>query len=363
MNISKNDSERITSLRFLLMCLVVFLHVQTEDGYNGNICLYVQKIFTACSSDAVNIFFLISSYLLFLKGDRYPVMLKKKMKNVILPYFLWPASFLFFVKILPKLIASIFFPDRLDNPWIFYTSDWTFVDYFRFFFFYAGKLQHPYWLQFWFLRQLIFMIIISPLIYFLARKTAVEFLIALFVIAVGAIPAINDVALYIVFTPLLFFYMGALCAIYNFSFFSIADKVKWWSLIVSFSVGFVLLNILKMNLGWTFLVFYMFIKCLILLKFSSFLVQKNEKDLVGTKVFSILKNLSGYSFFLYAIHLHILNPFLSFLYKKCFTIDNDLKLLGHFFFVSTGDIILAVFLGMLLKRLAPKIYNLYTGGR
>ena len=367
MKISTTDSMRITSLRFILMIFVVFLHAQLPMKYEGAL-QYVQRFFTLWASPSVNVFFMISGYLLFLKNDSYIVLLRKKCKGLFIPYLIWPATYLI-IKVFPKLIASIFFVSFLKNPWKFYTTGWRFVDYLRYFFFYSSDFQHPFWAQFWFLRQLIFMVLLSPIILFFAKRFCAEFLIILIAIYLGAFNSINGKILYVIFSPLLFFYLGTLCAVYNISFFEVADKkFKWIFLLPVFILGFILQHIFLYGNG-IFSTITILVACLIILKASVFLIpkQNNEANNISKDkkyhLYETLKKLSGFSFFLYAAHMQIFNPLFSWLYRKFIGIDNDIKLFGHFFFVSISDIFAAVFLGIILKKIFPKLFAIYNGGR
>ena len=103
--ISAETSMRITALRFLLIVLVVFIHnnLRAEDilkgalehGYtqfayeNGLFGRWVQIFISdGIAKCAVPLFFMFASYLQFMKGDSYGVLLKKKAKSLLVPYFL-----------------------------------------------------------------------------------------------------------------------------------------------------------------------------------------------------------------------------------------------------------------------------------
>jgi peptidoglycan/LPS O-acetylase OafA/YrhL len=364
MQISKSDSMKITSLRFLLMCFIVFIHSCLPIKYAGRVEL-IQICFTQWAVPAVYIFFLISGYLLFLKNDPYKILLKKKAKGLLLPYLLWPTMWLV-IMVLPKLIASIFFASRLQNPWEFYNTGWSFTDYLKYYFFYDDTWHHPYWAQFWFIRQLIFMVILSPLIRLAARRFALPVLIVLLTFVMGGFSAIPDLGfIYIYISPLLFFFLGALCAVSGFSFFDFADKnFKWKVLLPLFALFFAGENILQEEKASVFFKAADFLRCIILLKFSSLLIPETDADVQSEKkIFEILKKLNSYSFFLFAIHMGITIPFLSKIFAHFFDLNSDLNLLLHFFFVSFGSIIISVFAGMILRKFFPKLFALFCGGR
>ena len=98
--ISEEDSKRITSLRFLLIVFVVFIHANltTDDALNYYHYDFIQPkwievfknfICYTLGGAAVPLFFLFASYLQFSKNDSYPTLLKKRSKSLLLPYILW----------------------------------------------------------------------------------------------------------------------------------------------------------------------------------------------------------------------------------------------------------------------------------
>ncbi len=103
--VSGENSMRITSLRFLLIALVVFIHNDFRASELAEIAaeglgvpifnqsaagLWIQRFISeGIASCAVPLFFLFSSYLFFIKNDSYKTVLKKKLKGLAVPYFLW----------------------------------------------------------------------------------------------------------------------------------------------------------------------------------------------------------------------------------------------------------------------------------
>jgi surface polysaccharide O-acyltransferase-like enzyme len=96
--VSENLSQRINSLRFLLIVFVVIIHngisakVFSQRNILVTIPSYVentQRLIGIITAIAVPLFFLISAYFLFIKEQKYVPMLKKKCLTILLPYFLW----------------------------------------------------------------------------------------------------------------------------------------------------------------------------------------------------------------------------------------------------------------------------------
>ena len=79
--IPEEISKRITSLRFLLIVFVVFLHVLTVYD-NTNLWIFIRTSFLNVCNTAVPLFFLFASYLQFRKEDKYCI--KKACKEFII---------------------------------------------------------------------------------------------------------------------------------------------------------------------------------------------------------------------------------------------------------------------------------------
>ena len=106
-SIDKIESDRITFLRAICVVLVIFLHqyagdlgeakfIATGTLPDNEILQAIQYIIsreiTFC---AVPLFFMISSVLLYAKEFTWKSNMKKKIKTLILPYFIWISLYIF----------------------------------------------------------------------------------------------------------------------------------------------------------------------------------------------------------------------------------------------------------------------------
>ena len=105
--IDGETSQRITSLRYILSVLVVFIHNNfTAENLADSLAEgnripifaqsaageWIQFVFSSgLGSCAVPLFFMFSAYLFFKKDTPYKTMLRKKAKGLLLPYFVWIA--------------------------------------------------------------------------------------------------------------------------------------------------------------------------------------------------------------------------------------------------------------------------------
>lgn len=98
-SISEEDSKRITAIRFLLIVFVIFIHnnLNADDAiyYHLNfsepaVITWIKYLICSLFGGAtVPLFFLFAGFLQFSKDDSYPILLKKRAKNLLVPYVLW----------------------------------------------------------------------------------------------------------------------------------------------------------------------------------------------------------------------------------------------------------------------------------
>ena len=187
-------------LRFPLAILVVFVHGFGADidvselhvsGLTGLALYdYIRLFFSVViARSAVPIFFIISGYLLFLKVEEYNKTvyiskLRKRWHSLVIPYFSWIV-----LLILWTLMFKV-------GGILLHGKPWTgILDYFQ-----NNGYLHMLWdssvweerttwlgiethnsgpvlLPFWYMRDLIMMVVISPAIYWLIKKAKIIFLI------------------------------------------------------------------------------------------------------------------------------------------------------------------------------------------
>lgn len=356
--ISEETSKRITSLRFLLIVFVVFIHANLtpDDAINYYHYDFVQPywievfknfICSVLGGSAVPLFFFFASYLQFSKNDRYKVLLKKRSKSLFLPYFIWTCItiVLFFIAQSIPQTAPFF-----QNP-INVVKDWKAFDWLKAFTYHTflGGGKYPLVYQFWFLRELMIFIILSPILKFLCEKFSGLMVIVVSVVVLKGIPLFFTTS-----SPALFFYLaGYYCAKYKIDFFRIADKLKIYEycillvLIVTFS--------LICDGHYDFGFMKTIISCMFFLKLSHYFVE-NEK------IYSKLSYLSGFSFFLYAIHTPFLGSSINKITQRIIPLHGILCLV-QFLLAAFLTIIIGTFIGIALKKICFPLFCLLNGGR
>lgn len=357
--IDRDTSRAITGVRFFLILLVVFIHnVPTEVNFAGGavtldvppaVAFVRDFISGTLGRIAVPTFFFISAYLLFKKGEPYPLLLKKKARSLLVPYLLWNAliTLAFFVcqkiPVLRQYFATLIISDLDAKGWLGLFIGFDNAD--------GNALLPPIVYQFWFLRDLLLCIAVSPLIKKAVEKMPLAAFFAVLIFLYMDVPAAGMQG------ALFYFSLGCFAANRNLNYASLekirtADSVLIFVLAAAAEYAFrfanadapQVLHSVEIIAGG-----------MLVLKISG-IVCRNEK------AYRILKYFAGFSFWLYATH----DPFLITPIKKLWTRFlpiNGFWLLAEYF----GGVLLCVMIslaaGIALRRLAPKAFALLTGGR
>ncbi|MBU0621563.1 MAG: acyltransferase [Gammaproteobacteria bacterium] len=176
MSIDQRTSHQIEALRFPLIVGVVFIHMGANysdvilDSPESSLFAYkfvIHLISLVVLSSVVPLFFVISSYLLFVRFtptfDSYLGKLRSRMTSLLAPYLIWNLTYLAF-----KFVVQ-------TNLWLASMTggtskrivDYQFTDYFDAL---TGISNFPISYQFWFIRDLIVMVLFAPAIWWAIRR-------------------------------------------------------------------------------------------------------------------------------------------------------------------------------------------------
>lgn len=235
--IEEKTSRRITSLRFILSALVVFIHNNfraeelaktVEKGLSvpvfnqSEFGVWIQRFISqGIASCAVPLFFLFSAYLFFKKNDSYKTVLCKKIRGLAVPFFLWQIlNITLYLGI--KLLVVKINPALVQNPESIPILKWNIFDWIKAFAGYGyDEYNHPYVGQLWFVRDLFLMMIFSPLLRLIYKNFPKTSLI------LSAFAYISGSNLYIIQNEtLLFFTLGYFWAEKDFNLFEFSDSFK-----------------------------------------------------------------------------------------------------------------------------------------
>lgn len=226
----KQQSCILNTIRFPLACMVVIIHCKIKVDEWGlpqwrtftgeEVSQVIQILFSnILSGIAVPTFYLISGYFFFYRTEQftknvYLQKLKKRIHTLFIPYILWNFLFIFiiilikitdyFVKGKPLSNIIAFFE---NNNWLHMFWDCNIlstnkVNWLGYLTSFTGPILTPMW----FIRDLIVLVLITPIIYFFIRKFKLWTIIVLGICYITGIwPNIHGLSI----TALFFFSIGA----------------------------------------------------------------------------------------------------------------------------------------------------------
>lgn len=367
--IPAETSRRITSLRFLLAVMVVFIHnnFTTENlaelyeaegiviAFNqGAFGMWVQRFISGgIALCAVPLFFLFAAYLQFRKNDSYGTLLRKRAKSLALPFFLWPVlNVALFVGV--KLLVARTVPGFLERPGAIPQFEWTAADWLHAFFGYEdmtkGRTFGGYLGQMWFVRDLFILILLSPLISLSARKFPVCSL--LFV----SFFYFCDVRPLVVASQALFYYtLGLFWAEYDVPLLDCVRRIRWKAILPLY-IALWLARWLVFGEYSPCYWFMVLASCLVMLKASA-LIEKSAR------AFSAAEKLSAVSFWLFAIHMPFLLNGVQLVWRKLLPMTTPARCIAEYFCVSILVVALGTAGGLLLRKICPPLFSVLNGGR
>ena len=169
-------SAAITWLRFPLIFLIILLHCYSVVKLDGPRDTYSKAIYPFSlwlGETGVPGFFFISGYLFYLSKKTYLQKLNSRIHTLLVPYLLWNA-----ILLLLYLIAyAAGYPQNINYRSI---TEYGFIDYIRLFWdrgTYDNGNFVPLLCPFWYIRNLLIMSLLSPLLYYIIRYGRVVFLV------------------------------------------------------------------------------------------------------------------------------------------------------------------------------------------
>ena len=360
-NIGELQSKTISFIRFPLIVLIVYIHNQGMgtplgevsiswanfsdiDAYNLLRLVITEVIARA----AVPAFFILSGYLFFFgktsfSRETWLKALKKRFWTLFVPFVLWNIIAACLARIANTSInlnvVSIFLNNC--NP-----SGWT--DFF-------GKQHNFYFplnVPLWYIRDLIILCIVSPLIFCSIKYVPKVFGVFLFFLAVTGY---NFDFAGINYNSLVFFGIGAYFGIYQINILSFGQRYKLPFLISTIVLG-VLFVYLRSVRGTLFWINYPFFICF----FFSLLVLIATN--LGRGSIRLHPLLVKSVFFVFALHNMPYFMALPLPWLKIFP-SSTLVFVCAYLLTPIIKISLCLLLYIILDKVSPKINGLLSGNR
>lgn len=353
--ISQETSTRINILRFFLMLMVVFFHALSRaDGDTSTFLLKANYYFVYSLLDtAVPLFFAISGFIFFAKNDGYVLNLQKKAKSLLVPYLLWPVILLFlfplFKDFAKALLTGSLSDYSLKNHLLeFFSPKGLFSTYL----FADTNVFNPGLGQFWFIRQLILLNLISPVIKYFMKKSPVNLWLFSFVsYIVLSFPFRNAIVYRIVLLPLFYFISGGTLACYFKDFFSLFEKISY-----------TFLSFLTVFLFAVWIVFNVQVQRSLVLVLSILLLKGSKEILRFESLTSKIIVLGKYTFVLFAVHLAPVLSIMSRLFDKILPLEGTLVLF-KWLLIGSVDVIFGLTLGYFLDKFLHPVFKVLNGSR
>lgn len=358
MRIDKDSSERLNLLRFPLIVGVVFIHAYgTEaDFSNGSIgvaqCSWFSNFIRDLVSQgfariAVPLFFLMSGYLFFLgfqwSRDKYKKKLLSRVNTLLIPFIFWNFSMLLLLSVAQSLPVTQNYFSGKNAP----ISSFGLYDYFNAL---VGIDRYPISYQFWFIRDLMIMVLLVPIIQLILKTIPAIFL--------GIISVLWFLHLWPIYMPssaaFLFFYIGAFIAVSEQSLFRMD---KYGGTILFLYVIILLADALTKGNE-----FNGYIHRIGMLFGIASALYTTKFALKNGKLRSFFLWSASCSFFVYAVHEPLLTIFTKIVYKLL-TPSTDIMVLVLYFSIPVFVITISILAYMGLKSLTPKFLSIVSGGR
>lgn len=214
----KKLSASIACMRFPLVISILLLHAMTSTKMGGHeVFRDVTYPFAYWFGDTgVPAYFFISALLLFYSSKTYMQQIKSRSRTLLIPYLIWNGLYLLIAYLIPFWVFGI---DVIIVK--FSQADFTFWDYLRCFWdrcdFDSGNFR-PILTPMWYIRNLMLLYLISPIIYYIVRTTHI------------LLPAIccwfwiNDNSISLVWQSLTMFSLGAVFPVLDINPMDLLDR-------------------------------------------------------------------------------------------------------------------------------------------
>lgn len=357
MKLTQEISDRINVLRFPLIVGVVYIHAYgtklnlagASIGVNKSgwcVDFFRDLISQGFARVAVPLFFLISGYLFFhgfsWSLDNYKIKLHSRVRSLLVPYIFWNlGTFIIYAiaQLLPltsKLLAN-------NHPIYLQNNIFDFLNTI------FGLSIDPISYQFWFIRDLMVMVILVPILHLMLKTIPVLF--------ISTLALLWYFELWPLFIPAalaaLFFSFGGFLSVKKINLF----KFDKWGVQLSITyIILLLLNVLTKKHE-----FNLYIHNLSII-FGIFTALYLSKFLCANQnLKKLLQWLSSCSFFIFAVH----EPSLTIMKKLTYASikpETNIMVLSIYVIIPLIVISISILLFMLLKKVTPR-FLATIGGR
>lgn len=345
------NSMRLAALRFPLIALVIYIHARSGTitfgdatvSFNSSLVDTVKRtISDGIARTAVPLFFLLSGYLLFY-GQRtwswngFGAKIRRRVDTLLVPYVFWNVALFVILSIVQSTSLRVFFNASgiLRNMTWEQQAIWV-----------LGLQRYPINYQFWFIRDLILLVLAGPVWFLLASRIriAAATIVGLAICWVFDVWPIEVPAI----EAVLFFFVGTVAGIHTKDIFNslplIPTSIAYFGLLIAFVItqGTVAESFVQhalVGLG-------------ILLALG---IVRN----LPRRFLEPVALLAPVSFFVFAVHEPLTTTLLKISYRVL-PVSNAMAL-SVYLLVPIVVIVLALFLHRVALTIAPRLTRRVTG--
>lgn len=344
-------SNVISSLRFPLIIGIVLMHANIHIG-NSSFPIYESVYYLIAqiiARVAVPMFFLFSGFLFLATHEftlkLYGIKLKKRIRTLLIPYIFWNA-----IPLLYAIFLQLTSNSHIEiDPKTLFATFWNIhkepIPA-------STTPSYPSVIQFWYIRDLMIVMILSPIIhYFIKQFKVLVPIILAFLWIFNIWYHLTGFSI----TALFFFSLGFYLSQHNHNFMEML-KPHTYILGAIYAISMIPIFIQK-DIEWNAL------RRINILIGMMFLISLTTR-LISSRTWQPKTLLTNSSFFIFAYHT-IAFQFMLLIIKKFIPLQSitDIQLVLLYFTWSATTVIFGVIIYYLLHKMYPKGLLLITGGR
>lgn len=322
------QSRTVDWMRFILAVMVVFIHVQHNTRLGLIFCDDFCRL-------AVPAFFLISGYYFFTHFDGWNTSLwidklKKRVFTILIPFILWNV-----IALVQYILRAVIVKEPFSFAQLF-AERGIIIDY-----------------PLWFLRDIMLMSLLAPLVYVIVRKLGIWFFVAMLAFPLIGIWTSRRILTY---NAVVYFSLGAYLQIRGNDIVGSFRKIGWQSLCIYIAMVFTARVVCPSNPVLAGACRYLLVLSGVVILFcvSGLLV---EKDVVRVNRF-----LSNSSFFIFASHALFLGSVAAII-GKILPDTSAAILMVRGVITWLGTVALCLIIYIVMSRYLPKTTALLNGKR
>lgn len=340
-------SQVISFLRFPLIVGIVLIHTSVDTALCEAHSIYTAVLYVCqqvLSGVAVPLFFIFSGYLLFNKTTAYTTQvylakLKSRCRTLLVPYVVWNMIAVGVYNLSASgMVCCV--EDFIRAFWNLRVEDG------------GGTTTpaYPILVPFWYVRDLMVLVLLSPIAYWCTKKFSYWWLLLLGILWISGVSCpISGLSL----TGVFFFSFGAYSSIHKKNV--VAVLTRYTLLVAAVFLGVVVLEPFMQDTLW---ISWQHIRILV----GVLLALSCVARMIETGVWRMPTFLSDSSFFIFASHIFILSV-VGRLLSRIIPQNSEANLILCYFLLALLTVLIGIVGYHTLKKCLPKITALLTGGR